>query len=81
VHDPVADPLETLREYDIRLSAWEDLPAADALILAVTHREFLELPAPASFLRKIVRRGCFVDVKSALDPEPLRKEGVRVWRL
>ena len=81
VHDPVADPLETLREYDIRLRAWEDLPPADALILAVTHREFLELPAPAAYLRKIVRRGCFIDVKSVLDPAPFRKENLRVWRL
>src|SRR5690349_6701409 len=63
VHDPVADPLETLREYDIRLRAWDDLPAADALILAVTHRAFLELPAPTAYLKKIVRRGCLIDVK------------------
>jgi len=80
VHDPTATADEALHEYDIRLRAWEDLPAADALILAVAHRRFLDLPASA-YMQKIVRRGCFIDVKSAFDPAPFRKEGLRVWRL
>ncbi|HEX8988345.1 MAG TPA: nucleotide sugar dehydrogenase [Rhodocyclaceae bacterium] len=80
VHDPHADPDAALREYGIRLSAWDALPAADGLILAVPHREFLALPA-ADYLRKIVRRGCLIDVKSALDPQPFCHEGVSVWRL
>ena len=80
VHDPVADAAEALHEYDIRLRAWEDLPAADALILAVAHRQFVELPASA-YLQRIVRHGCFIDVKSAFDPGTFRKEGLRVWRL
>jgi UDP-N-acetyl-D-galactosamine dehydrogenase len=69
-----------LDEYDVRLRAWEDLPAADALILAVAHSEFLERPASA-YLENIVPQGCFIDVKSVFDPTPFRKEGVRVWRL
>ncbi len=80
VHDPAADPVEVLHEYDLRLHSWEDLPAADALILAVAHRGFLDLPASA-YLQKIVRRGCLIDVKSVFDPAPFRKEGLRVWRL
>ncbi len=80
VHDPQADPDETLHEYGIRLRTWDELPAADALILAVAHRKFLELP-PAAYLEKIVRQGCLVQVKPALDPAPFRREGVRVWRL
>jgi len=80
VHDPAADPVETLHEYDIRLRAWEELPVADALVLAVAHRRFLDLPASA-YLQKIVRRGCLIDVKSVFDPAPFRKEGLRVWRL
>jgi UDP-N-acetyl-D-galactosamine dehydrogenase len=80
VHDPAADAVEVLHEYDLRLCPWEDLPAADALILAVAHRGFLDLPASA-YLQKIVRRGCLIDVKSVLDPAPFRKEGLRVWRL
>jgi UDP-N-acetyl-D-glucosamine/UDP-N-acetyl-D-galactosamine dehydrogenase len=80
VHDPEADPDETLHEYGIRLCSWEALPAADALILAVAHRSFLELP-PSAFLEKIVRQGCLVQVKPALDPAAFIREGVRVWRL
>jgi UDP-N-acetyl-D-glucosamine/UDP-N-acetyl-D-galactosamine dehydrogenase len=80
VHDPEADPDETLHEYGIRLCSWEALPAADALILAVAHKSFLELP-PTAFLSKIVRQGCLVQVKPALDPAAFQREGVRVWRL
>jgi UDP-N-acetyl-D-galactosamine dehydrogenase len=80
VHDPIADAAEALHKYDIRLRAWADLPAADALILAVAHRQFLDLPA-AAYMEKIVRCGCLIDVKSAFDPTPFRKEGLHVWRL
>jgi UDP-N-acetyl-D-glucosamine/UDP-N-acetyl-D-galactosamine dehydrogenase len=80
VHDPEADPDETMHEYDIRLRSWDELPAADALILAVAHRSFLERPA-SDFLPKIVRNGCLVQVKPALDAAAFRREGVRVWRL
>jgi UDP-N-acetyl-D-glucosamine/UDP-N-acetyl-D-galactosamine dehydrogenase len=80
VHDPQADPDETLHEYGIRLCSWEQLPAADALILAVAHKGFIEMP-PEAFLEKIVRQGCLVQVKPVLDPAAFRREGIRVWRL
>src|SRR5713101_3630443 len=66
VHDPEADPDEALHEYGIRLRSWDELPAADALILAVAHKSFLERPV-ADYLPKIVRNGCLVQVKPALD--------------
>jgi UDP-N-acetyl-D-glucosamine/UDP-N-acetyl-D-galactosamine dehydrogenase len=80
VHDPVASREEALAEYGLRLWEWHDLPAADALILAVAHRGFLETP-PSAYLQKIVRKGCLVDVKSVLDAALFRREGLRVWRL
>ncbi len=80
VHDPIADPDAALREYGIRLSSWKQLGAADAMILAVRHRQFLDL-SPAELLPKIVRNGCLIDVKSVLDPAPFCREGVQVWRL
>ena len=64
----------------MRLGAWDDLPAADALILAVSHEPFLRMPQE-QLLRKIVRAGCIIDVKSVLDAAALRREGLRVWRL
>jgi len=80
VHDPAADAAAAREAYDLRLASWDELPPADALILAVAHRRFLDMP-PATFLQKIVRQGVLIDVKAALDPAVYRKEGIRVWRL
>jgi UDP-N-acetyl-D-glucosamine/UDP-N-acetyl-D-galactosamine dehydrogenase len=80
VHDPIASAEEALIEYGVRLCAWRDLPAADALVLAVAHRPFVEL-APAAYREKIVRRGCLIDVKSLCDAAAFRREGLSVWRL
>jgi UDP-N-acetyl-D-galactosamine dehydrogenase len=77
VHDPLAAPEDALHEYGIKLADWDSLPAADALILAVTHCEFLQ----RDIRSKVVRHGCVIDVKSVLDAEALRREGLTVWRL
>jgi len=80
VHDPMASAEDALHEYGVKLRSWDELPAADALILAVSHRKYLEMPM-AELQRKIVRGGCVVDVKSVLDAQAFRREGLRVWRL
>ncbi|HEY5899459.1 MAG TPA: nucleotide sugar dehydrogenase [Burkholderiales bacterium] len=80
VHDPQASAEAALHEYGVRLAEWDSLPAADALILAVPHQRYLELSTEA-ILRKVVRNGCIIDVKSVLDAAALRREGLRVWRL
>ncbi len=80
VHDPLASHEDALHEYGLRLCDWDTMPAADALLLAVPHKSFLETPK-SEMLKKIVRQGCLVDVKSALDADSYRKEGIRVWRL
>jgi UDP-N-acetyl-D-galactosamine dehydrogenase len=80
VHDPLASSEDALHEYGVKLRSWDELPAADALILAVSHKRFLETPVQ-EYLKKIVRGGCVIDVKSALDAQAFRREGLRVWRL
>ncbi|KAF0219923.1 MAG: UDP-N-acetyl-D-mannosaminuronate [Geobacteraceae bacterium] len=80
IHDPVADPAAARHEYDIHLVDWEELPVADALVLAVAHREFLE-KVLTDYLAKVVARGCFIDVRSVFDPKHLRESGLTVWRL
>jgi UDP-N-acetyl-D-galactosamine dehydrogenase len=80
VYDPHADSAEAMHEYGVSLMQWSDLPRADALVLAVAHRELLELGAE-EISRKLIRGGCVIDVKAALDPVPLRQNGLRVWRL
>ena len=69
-----------MHEYGVRLCSWDELPAADAVILAVAHKSFVERPV-ADYLAKIARNGCLVQVKPALDAAAFRREGVRVWRL
>src|SRR5262249_33023940 len=66
VHAPMANAEEALVESGVRLCSWQDLPAADALVLAVGHRQFVER-STAAYLEKLVRRGCLIDVKSLCD--------------
>ena len=80
VHDPLAAPDEAMHEYGLRLTDWDSLPIADATILAVSHESLLKLPA-SSIMQKIVKNGCFIDVKAVFEPEAFRKEGISVWRL
>jgi UDP-N-acetyl-D-glucosamine/UDP-N-acetyl-D-galactosamine dehydrogenase len=80
VHDPLADAEEARSEYGIRLESWEELPRADALILAVAHRAYVERPTE-DFLAKVGANGCVVDVKHALDADAVRRAGRDFWRL
>jgi UDP-N-acetyl-D-galactosamine dehydrogenase len=80
VHDPRADGEAALREYGIRLERWEDLPRADALILAVAHREYVARKTE-DYLEKVAPGGCILDVKGVLDFDALAKAGLACWRL
>ncbi|MEZ5618793.1 MAG: nucleotide sugar dehydrogenase [Rhodocyclaceae bacterium] len=80
VHDPVADREEARREYGIALCDWEDLPAADAIILAVAHKELIDLP-PAALRAKVAVTGWIVDVKACLDKKGFGEMQDRIWRL
>ncbi len=80
VHDPRADKAEAQHEYGIALEDWEALPRADALILAVAHREYRQRPA-ADFLAKLAPAGCVADIMGALDLDALRAAGCNCWRL
>ena len=80
VHDPHGESAEAEHEYGIALTAWDDLPAADALVLAVAHREYLAMPID-SLLSKAVMGGCVIDVKSALDRDVVAAKGRMLWRL
>jgi len=79
-HDPWADPEEALHEYGVRLFKWEDLPRADAIVAAVSHRELLSLPVE-DIQKKLIKGGCFIDVKACFEQKALEAVGVRVWRL
>ena len=80
VHDPVVDEREALSHYGLRLTAWEELPRADAIVAAVAHREFARRPLD-ELLAKLAPGALFVDVKCQADADALRHRGVTVWRL
>jgi len=80
VHDPYGDAEEAMHEYGVRLFAWEDLPRADAIVAAVSHRQFLSLSVE-DIQQKLIKGGCFVDVKSCFDAASFEASGVKVWRL
>jgi UDP-N-acetyl-D-galactosamine dehydrogenase len=80
VFDPQADAEEAQHEYGIKLESWDSLPKADALVVAVPHKEVLALSL-ADFQSKLNENGCFVDVKSQFDPKALQEAGYCVWRL
>ena len=80
VHDPHGESAEAEHEYGISLTPWDNLPAADALVLAVSHKEYLAMPID-NLLSKAVPKGCVIDVKSALDRSAIAAKGFTMWRL
>lgn len=80
VNDPLISPKEALHEYGISLTNWDEMPEAEALILAVAHKEYLDLPLK-KLTQHLCPNGCVVDIKSQLDSETLCKMGYNVWRL
>ena len=80
VHDPHGESAEAEHEYGISLTPWDKLPAADALVLAVSHKEYLAMPID-NLLSKAVPKGCVIDVKSALDRSAIAAKGFTLWRL
>jgi UDP-N-acetyl-D-galactosamine dehydrogenase len=80
VHDPHASPAEAKEAYGLELQQWEDLPQADAIILAVAHSALIAKPF-STYLQKVKPGGCFIDVKSQLEPALVKDAGLTLWRL
>jgi UDP-N-acetyl-D-galactosamine dehydrogenase len=80
LHDPYAHAEETRHEYGLDLSPLEALQGLDALILAVAHRQYLDMGADA-LAKRVNPGGVLIDVKSALEPVALPKGRVRYWSL
>ncbi|SLM42562.1 Protein CapL [Nitrospira sp. ND1] len=81
VHDPLAEPEEAVGEYGLRLSPWDQLKQLDGIVLAVAHREYMQMSVSELLkpLRK-QRNNVVVDVKSVLNPDSL-PGSVKYWRL
>ena len=79
VHDPIADPAEAMHEYGVKLLPWDELPRADAIVAAVAHNKYRQLTLE-DLSRKIVKGGCFIDVKAGFSEAELTAAGLKVWR-
>jgi UDP-N-acetyl-D-galactosamine dehydrogenase len=80
VHDPIAEPKEATFEYGITLTPWEQLPEADALIAAVSHRQYLDMQT-SELLAKLKPTGVFMDIKAAYPDVRSHQGEVCLWRL
>jgi UDP-N-acetyl-D-galactosamine dehydrogenase len=80
VTDPIASIEETAQEYGLKLTPLESLRPADAVVLAVAHRDYVAggWPLIAKLLND--RRGIVLDVKAKLD-RAKKPEGIELWRL
>lgn len=71
---------EGKEEYDLELTPWDELPVADALVLAVPHKVYRELSIEQ--VSQLMRaNGIVIDVKSCLDRSELTEAGLTYWRL
>jgi UDP-N-acetyl-D-galactosamine dehydrogenase len=80
VHDPVASADETAHEYGITLTPLDKLRQADAVILAVAHKEYATGGWP--FITRLLKngQGTVLDIKSKLD-RLQKPKGIDLWRL
>ena len=81
VHDPLAEHEEAVAEYGIHLAEWKQLKDLDGLVLAVAHREYVEMNV-AELLKPLrtQNNGVLIDVKSVLDPARIPRS-LKYWRL
>lgn len=89
VADPIADENEVKREYGIELTKFENIKNMDAVIVAVGHKEYMELtlesikslyeekPASLNSEDKLV----LVDVKGIFDRKEAQLKNYLYWRL
>nr|WP_276592788.1 nucleotide sugar dehydrogenase [Methylobacterium sp. GC_Met_1] len=81
VHDPRASAAEARAEYGLALVDWDDLPsAADAVVIAVPHRDYAAL-GPEAITARLRPGGLVVDVKALHDRATFARLGFEVWRL
>jgi UDP-N-acetyl-D-galactosamine dehydrogenase len=79
VTDPLASPRSVLDEYDIALTDLHALRPADAVILAVPHREYVE--GSWALIKRLLAggRGLALDLNLSLDRTSL-PDDIELWR-
>jgi len=79
IHDSRGNPAEAKHEYGLTLSQLEDYKNLDGLIVAVSHKEYIQL-GQTKLLNMVRDNGCFVDIKSVFSPAKMDR-GIQYWSL
>ena len=79
IHDPLANAEEAVHEYGLKLTPLEVFKKLDALIFAVSHKNYIEMGCQ-KILSCVRDGGVFVDVKSSFDASKMERK-IRYWSL
>lgn len=79
ISDPMADPTDAMHEYGVKLIDSDSLQPADAVIVAVAHKAYVDAGWP--MIQKLLNggNGLVLDVKMRLDRDRL-PAGIELWR-
>lgn len=80
ISDPYADNHQVYEEYGIHLTALEDLKPANAVVLAVKHKEFIE--KGIDLVKPLLKNnaGLIADLKKCLPKENIPSD-IKIWTL
>lgn len=83
IADPVADAEEAHHEYGIIFDSMEDVKDMDAVILAVAHKEFMELSKEEilKWFNPTNHKRVLLDIKGVLNRQDYETEQYKYWRL
>lgn len=83
IADPVADAEEAHHEYGIIFDSMEDVKDMDAVILAVAHKEFMELSQEeiTNWFNPMNEQKVLLDIKGVLNRKDYETGQYKYWRL
>lgn len=81
VHDPLANIEDAKREYGIDLVNLDSLPKSEAVVLAVSHKEYLDAEFQAKLGDILKPGGVIFDVKAVLNESANKRRGFLIERL
>lgn len=83
VVDPIADSEEAMKEYGINLKKLEDIKEVDAIVLAVSHKEYknLSLEELRRLYKDDIENPVLLDVKCILNKGRAIELGYNFWRM
>jgi UDP-N-acetyl-D-glucosamine/UDP-N-acetyl-D-galactosamine dehydrogenase len=80
VHDPLCDKQEAQQEYGITLLDESELLSAHAVVLAVSHKEYINWSLD-HWINVLLSGSVFMDIQGKMPTKQLQSEGYIIWRL